>query len=224
MNFSSRIMSGFQYVFWFFLLNCFTLLLGGLPAIIFYFAYGMQGIFDYFPVFILCLVPLGPAFVALHFTMTRFVIFYDINFKRDFWRIYRQEFWFSLRCSLILAAFAIFIGYDFAYLDMIPFGLFLSPLIVVAALFLLLVIPYIFTVISRYQLSVIKTFKLSFSLMFNNPLITAFHFVFLLFMLILLDSVAGYSSAFFFTIWTFLVMKLHIPLLEKLEGKSLIAK
>ncbi|MGL6058070.1 MAG: hypothetical protein ACRC17_07110 [Culicoidibacterales bacterium] len=224
MNFSSRIMSGFQYIFWFFLLNLFTFLLGGIPAAIFYFVYGFQGIFNYFPVFLLCLVPLGPAFVALHFTMTRFIIFYDINFKADFWRIYRQEFWFSLRCTFLLAVFAIFIGYDFAYLEIIPLGLLFSPLLIVAAVFLILVIPYLFTVISRYQLSVWKTFKLAFSLMFTNPLITAFHFVFFLFILILIDSVAGYASAFLFPIWVFLIMKLHLPLLENLEGKTRLIK
>lgn len=224
MNFSTRIMTGFQYIFWFFLLNVFTILLGGLPVIIFYLAYGFQGIFDYFPIFILCLIPLGPTFVALHFSMMRFVVFSDINLRRDFWRIYRQEFWFSIRCSLVLAIFTIFLCYDFIFLDLLPFGFFISPLLIVAALFILLVIPYVFTVISRYKLSLIQTFKLSFSLMFNNPLITAFHFVFLLFMLILLDSIAGYASAFFFAIWAFIHMKLHVPLLEKTEGTKLISK
>ncbi|MGL5295703.1 MAG: hypothetical protein ACRDAO_01970 [Culicoidibacterales bacterium] len=224
MHFSARLMMIFQYIFWFFLLNLFTIGIGGLPALIFYLAYGVSGMFDYFPIFILTLIPLAPAFVALHFAMMRFVAFQDIHLIRDFWRIYRRDFWMSIRCAMLLAAFAIFIGFDFAYLDMIPFGFYLTPLLIVATLFLILVLPFLFTVISRYKLPFIQTFQCAFSLMFNNPLITAFHFVFLLFMLILFDTVAGYASAFFFSVWAFIHMKLHVPMLEKIEGKKFTLK
>lgn len=222
MHLSERIMNIFQYIFWFFILNLFTLLIGGIPFLLFYLGYGLDGIFTYFPIFILSLVPLGPAFVALHFSMTKFIIHKDIHLLHDFWRTYRKEFWFTLRISLFLALIAIFIGYDFAFLELLPFGLIFLPLLVVSSLFLVLVIPYLFTVISRYKLPFWQTFKLAFTMMFNHPLTTAFHFVFLLFILILFDFIAGYASAFVFALWAFMHMRIHIPLLEQMEEKKFI--
>lgn len=211
-----KIFDTFNYIFWFFLLNLLFILFN-LPLVLFFVFIGISNIFVYLPLFLLCSIPIGSSLTALLYCMGKLIRTKDLNILKDFARGIKLNFKQStfLWCFELILIFILYSNIKFFSTSM--YNLLLTCLFASLLIFILLITPYIYLLISRFSMKTIDIIKGSFVLVFTRPLLTIFNMLILLFVLILFEISPGTVVLFFSSITTFLISFANRALLSELE-------
>lgn len=214
-----RIMSIFNYIFWFFLLNLFFMILN-IPIVSFFIFIGISNIFSYLPLFLICLIPIGPSITTLLYCMGKLIRNGDLNIIKDFIRGLKLNFIQSTIlwcCELIL----IFILYsNIKFFSTAKYSLILTCLFSSLIILIALVTPYIYLLISRFSMRSIDIIKASLILVFNRPILTICNILIFFFSLILFEANPGTVILFASSIFTFLISFASKSLLLELEASN----
>lgn len=211
-----KIFDAFNYVFLFFLLNIFFMLFN-IPAILFFIFIGISNIFEYFPLFLLCLIPVIPTFTVLLYCMNKIILNKDLNILKDFKNglklNFKQSFliWFNELIIILILYFNI------NFFSTIRYNIILICLFSAIGIILLLVTPFIFILISRFKMTNIELLKNSFILCFTRPILTITNLLLLILMFILFEITPGTAVLFIFSLFSFLLMFINKSLLRELE-------
>lgn len=214
-----KIFDTFNYVFWFFLLNIFFMLLN-IPLILFIIFIGISNIFNYFPLFLICLLPTMPAFTVLFYCMNKIIVNKDLNLIKDFINGIKLNFkqgfliWFLETIMLLILYFNI------NFFSTIKYNLVLVCLFSAITAILIAVTPFIFILVSKFKMKSIDILRTSFILCFTRPILTITNLLLIIIMLILFEITPGTTVLFISSLLSFSLMFVNKSLLNELEDLS----
>lgn len=214
-----RIFDIFNYIFWFFLLNLFFMIFN-IPLVWFFMFVGISNIFTYLPLFLLCLIPIGPSLTTLLYCMGKLIRNGDIHIMKDFINGLKLNFKQStfLWCCELIAVFMLYSNIKF--FSTAKFSLVITCLFVSLIILILLMTPYIFILISRFSMKNMDTIKASIILVFTRPIITISNILILLVSFILFEVTPGTVILFIASIFSFLIIFVNKALLLELEENN----
>lgn len=214
-----KILETFNYIFWFFILNLLFWILN-IPLILFFVFVGISGIPTYFPLFLVCLIPVMPSFTIILYCMNKFYKTKNISIINDFWKGFKLNFGQGLIvwCIELVAIFLIFTNINFfssvANSFVIP-ALFICLLILILAM-----TPYLFLIISRFSMTSLEVLRLSFILTFTRPILTITNFLLFLVALVIFEINPALVILFVSTLLGFALIFVNRVLLKELEDIS----
>lgn len=211
-----KLLDIFNYIFWFLLLNIFFMVFN-LPLIFFILSVGINHISEYFPLFLLCLIPFAPSLTVLIYCMGKIIKYKDLNLFKDLFNGLKINFKqsFLLWCGELALVFILYTNIKFfsSVQNGKPFiFLFTSFLII-----LFLVTPYIYLLISRFSMKSFDLIKSSIILTFTRPILTLSNAIIIIIPLILFEFNPGTVILFISSILAFLMSFSNKSLLEELE-------
>ncbi|MGL5354664.1 MAG: DUF624 domain-containing protein [Clostridium sp.] len=212
-----KIFDTFNYIFWFFLLNLFFMVLN-IPIVSFFIFVGISDIFSYLPLFLLCLIPIGPTITALLYCTGKLIRNKSINVFSDFLNglklnfVQATGFW----CFELLIVFMLYSNIKF--FSVVNYNLVLTCVFAALLILLLLVTPYIYILISRFSMKSMDIIKASFILAFTRPILTISNILVLIVSLILFEMSPGTIVLFVSSIITYLLSFTNKSLLSELES------
>ncbi|SHJ87385.1 Protein of unknown function, DUF624 [Clostridium cavendishii DSM 21758] len=216
---SNRLLTFFNYVYWFLICNALIVLLN-IPIILFLNAFGFTSVLKNLPVFLLCALFFFPSFTAGLYCMGKIARHDDLFIFKDFFSSYKKNFIQSMILGLIYSI--LFLGF---YTNYLFFSgkenlSVLTPVFFVGMFIIGLIIPHSLILLSRFEFKILNLLKTSLILLFTRPGITFANTVSILFILMLFQISPGISILFIFSLLCFLFMFVNKELLSKLEGYS----
>lgn len=214
-----KILETFNYIFWFFTLNLLFWIFN-IPIILFFIFIGISNILTYFPLFLVCLVPVMPTFTVILYCMNKLYKNKNIEVIPCFLRGFKLNFGQALFvwCVELVAIFLIFTNINFfsvaANSFIIP-ALFICLLILISAM-----TPYLFLIISRFSMTSLQVLRLSFILTFTRPLLTITNLLLVLVFMVLFEISPAIIILFISTLLGFCLIFINRTLLSELENIS----
>lgn len=214
-----RIFDTFNYIFWFFLLNLFFMIFN-IPLVCFFLFVGISNISTYLPLFLLCLIPVGPSLTALLYCMGKLIRHRTLNILQDFLKGLKLNFKQStfLWCCELLVVFMLYSNIKF--FSTAKFSLVITCLFISLIILILLMTPYIYMLISRFSMKPLDTIKASIVLVFTRPILTISNILILLASFILFELTPGTVILFISSIFSFLLIFVNKALLLELETNN----
>ncbi|MBE5965472.1 MAG: DUF624 domain-containing protein [Lachnospiraceae bacterium] len=213
-----KLMSFFDYVYYFFVLNI-LFQLSNIPFLGFYFLVGISSIGEYLPLFLLCLLPMAPSLCALFHCMNKLVKNKDIYPFREYFKGYRMNFMQSAAMGVIQLMAVFMLCTSIKYFVHVPkVAIFTVTFILVLAVIILMT-PFLYLFISRYIMKNIQIIKNAFAIVIGKPLYALANAVIFLFMLVLFEVMAGTTFLFMGSIYSFLIVITNRKLFSKLESE-----
>ncbi len=161
----------------------------------------------------LCLLPIGPAYTGLLYSMGKMLHDKDISVIRNYWKSYRHNFkqalsvWALLSLMMILLSVIILNSYSaFYYLQLIAFVI------------LFMMCLYIFPVISRFETTIRQIMVLAFYSIFSQFKLTIFMVMMIVFsamLLLIIPSMAILLVASILSMLIMIILKDFLKALEK---------
>ena len=185
-----KLLTFFNYIFWFFMLNIFFSILN-IPVILFFLFVGLSNITTYLPLFLVSLIPFGASFTALLYCMRKLVKYKDLDLFSDFIKGLK----YNWKQSTLMWCGELFL------------------------IFLLSFNLRIFSTV-YYSLPLTCVFIVLMVLTFTKPVVSIGNIVIFLFSLMLFEISPGTTVIFMASIVSYLIMFLNKNLLESLETKS----
>ena len=208
-----------NYIFSFLILNLLFMLLN-LPAIFFILFVGISNIFNYFPLFLICLIPLMPAFNILVYCMSKCFKNKGFNLLKDF----KKGFILNFKQSLIIWIFElifIFVLYSNITFFKVAFNNTIISCIFLGLLILLLLMtPFISLLISLFSNTSLNVIKNALVLTFTKPLLTLTNILVLLVALVLFEISPGTIFLFIGSLISFLFVWANRSLINELQAGS----
>lgn len=208
-----------NYIFSFLILNLLFMLLN-LPAIFFILFVGISNIFNYFPLFLICLIPLMPAFNILVYCMSKCFKNKGFNILKDF----KKGFILNFKQSLIIWIFElifIFVLYSNITFFKVAFNNTIISCIFLGLLILLLLMtPFISLLISLFSNTSLNVIKNALVLTFTKPLLTLTNILVLLVALVLFEISPGTIFLFIGSLISFLFVWANRSLINELQAGS----
>lgn len=214
-----KILETFNYIFWFFTLNLLFWVFN-IPIILFFVFIGISNILTYFPLFLVCLIPVMPTFTVILYCMNKLYKNKNIEVIPCFLRGFKLNFGQALFiwCVELVAIFLIFTNINFfsvaANSFIIP-ALFICLLILISAM-----TPYLFLIISRFSMTSLQVLRLSFILTFTRPLLTITNLLLVLVFMVLFEISPAIIILFISTLLGFCLIFINRTLLSELENIS----
>ncbi|OAT88287.1 DUF624 domain-containing protein [Candidatus Arthromitus sp. SFB-turkey] len=214
-----KILETFNYIFWFFTLNLLFWIFN-IPIILFFIFIGISNILTYFPLFLVCLVPVMPTFTVILYCMNKLYKNKNIEVIPCFLRGFKLNFGQALFvwCVELVTIFLIFTNINFfsvaANSFIIP-ALFICLLILISAM-----TPYLFLIISRFSITSLQVLRLSFILTFTRPLLTITNLLLVLVFMVLFEISPAIIILFISTLLGFCLIFINRTLLSELENIS----
>lgn len=209
-----NLLTFFNYVFWFFILNLIFLLFN-IPVISFFMFIGISSINTYLPLFLLSLLPFGPSFTMLLYCTGKILRNKDLNFIEDIKLGFKLNFkqstivW-SLELILILI-----LNINIRFFSKVNF--LLVGVFILLSIILFVITPYIYLLISRFSLKNLDLLKNSIILAFTRPLISLGNISCIFFSMVLFELSPGTTFLFMGSILAFLINYCNKFLLQELE-------
>lgn len=214
-----KILETFNYIFWFFTLNLLFWVFN-IPIILFFVFIGISNILTYFPLFLVCLIPVMPTFTVILYCMNKLYKNKNIEVIPCFLKGFKLNFGQALFvwCVELVAIFLIFTNINFfsvaANSFIIP-ALFICLLILISAM-----TPYLFLIISRFSMTSLQVLRLSFILTFTRPLLTITNLLLVLVFMVLFEISPAIIILFISTLLGFCLIFINRTLLSELENIS----
>ena len=214
-----KILDVFNYIFWFFILNLFFMLFN-IPIIMFFMTLGISKLFDYFPLFILCLLPTMPTFTALLHCMNKLRINKGLSLIKDFKNGIKLNFMQALSIWFGFLLLFLMLHTNMRFFASKGYGLVLVIFSISIAIVLFATIPYVFMLISRFKMSNLEIIKTSLILCFTKPSLTITNLLLLTVSLIIFEISPGTTMLFISSILAFLLTLVNKKLFSELENLS----
>ena len=214
-----KILTLFNYIFYFLVLNLFFFILN-IPIVLFFLFVGISNITTYLPLFLLCAIPFAVSFTTLIYCMNKLIKDGEISLVNDFIKGIKSNFK-NTTIIWIVELFLIFILFtNIKFFSLVSKNILLSSLSTCMLVLLLLITPHIFMLTSKFSINIKNTIKSAFILTITRPIITISNIVCLLTTLILFEINPGTTVLFMASISTFLLAFINKDLLKELETKS----
>ncbi|HHD2753836.1 TPA: DUF624 domain-containing protein [Clostridium perfringens] len=214
-----KLLTFFNYIFWFFMLNLFFSILN-IPVILFLLFVGFKNITTYLPLFLISLIPFGASFTALLYCMRKLVKYKDLDLFSDFIKGLKYNWKQStlMWCGELILIFLF--SFNLRIFSTVYYSLILSCVFIFLIVLTLLATTYMFVLISRFSMSSMEILRASVILTFTKPIISIANIVVFLFSLMLFEINPGTTVIFIASVVSYLIMFLNKNLLESLETKS----
>lgn len=211
-----KIFNIFNYIFWFFLLNLFFMIFN-IPVISFFIFIGISNILSFLPLFLICLIPVGPSFTALLYCTGKLIKNKDLHIINDFIKGLKLNFKQSafLWCSELIIMFMLYSNIKF--FSVAKYSLIIPCLFSSLIILTLLITPYIYILISRFSMRNMDIIKASFILVFTRPLLTLTNILIFVITLILFEIIPSVTILFVSSLLSFLLSFANKSLLLELE-------
>jgi uncharacterized membrane protein YesL len=203
---------------WCFLLANFYFLIMNIPFILAFLLSFSSGITDISMILFLCMIPIGPALVALLSVMGELVREGDVQVSKKFFQAYTSNFFEALFFWCFeLGILAVL------YIDIL-FGTTKSGLqvynyiLIFMGFFLLSMSFYIFPIVSRFHLRIIDVLRLSLAYSIKKFLITILNYISLI-ALFMLQIKFNVLMLFVWSILCYLIMFYERNMLKEIEYK-----
>lgn len=217
-HFNFETIYGFcEKICYFFLMNL-LILIANLPVLLFFLFIGISQVRQYLPLFLLCLLPAPLSLSALFFSMNRVIRKTEKGVFRDFKEGYVQDIPRKLKMAAgqLLAILIFWTNTEFfsKQVPVLPLTVFFFSLFV----FTILLTPYLYLLLSRYEMKCSSVLKASCLLMYKNPAGTLGNVAVLGLLLMAVELSAGTAMLFFTSIYGFLIVFVNQPMMKKLEA------
>lgn len=191
-----------------------------LPIIFFLIFIGAKNIFNYFPLFLLTLIPVMPVFTSLLYCMGILIDKKDLNLFKDFFHGLKINFVQALLlwCFQLGFIFMLYCNINYFYKCSFVFTVFFSSIIIIT----FAMTPYIYLLISTFSINTLNIIKNSFILTFTCPLLTFTNILCVLSLLILFIIFSGTTVLFIASILAFLIRFSNKSLINKLKTVPVI--
>ncbi|MHC1750171.1 MAG: DUF624 domain-containing protein [Cellulosilyticaceae bacterium] len=214
-----RILEVFNIIF-FFLLTNLLFVFFNLPLVLFLIFIGFSAIPTYLPLFLTCLIPLGPSLAAIFYCMHKFVVNKDCPSIRYFFKGYKSNFKESVVLGLLQLLFTFLLVCNIRIFTTTYPMLFLSIFFVILFCILILSIPYSYLLRIRFKMSTLEVIKASLTLVFIHPVLTVCNAIIFLFILMLFEISAGTTVLFMGSLYAFFILFSNKHLIKKLEDQA----
>lgn len=214
-----KILETFNYIFWFFTLNLLFWILN-IPIILFFTFIGISQIFTYFPLFLVCLIPVMPSFTVILYCINKIYKNKSINLFKDFIRGFRLNFLQSLIIWFIELVLIFLIYSNIKFFSIVSKNLIISSLFICLLILIILLTPYLFLIISRFSMTNMQVLRLSFILTFTRPILTITNFLLILAFMVLFEINPAIVILFLSSIVAFSLIFINKKLLSELEDIS----
>lgn len=199
----------------------FCFLLSNLPVLLFFLFVGISQVRTCLPLFLLCVVPFGPALSAVFYCMGRLLDNTETGVLKNYWHGYKSD-WMQKTGLCFGQMLAILILWT-----NVEFFRFQAPnmvLTILSALLLCAVVcmtPTIYLLASRYQMTSRQIIKDAVILLITRPVLTLGNLAALALILMCLEIQAGTTVLFMASVYGFLVTYMSRRLLKDLEASEL---
>lgn len=214
-----KILETFNYIFWFFTLNLLFWILN-IPIILFFTFIGISQIFTYFPLFLVCLIPVMPSFTVILYCINKIYKNKSINLFKDFIRGFKLNFLQSLIIWFIELVLIFLIYSNIKFFSIVSNNLIISSLFICLLSLIILLTPYLFLIISRFSMTNMQVLRLSFILTFTRPILTITNFLLILAFMVLFEINPAIVILFLSSIVAFSLIFINKKLLSELEDIS----
>lgn len=203
---------------YFLVINLFFLLFN-IPVLLFFLFVGFSEISTYLPLFMVCMLPLPPAFAAVLYAMGRLERGTESGAVRDYMKGYRTDFWQKFRLGAIQLFFIFLFWTDIRFFSKQVRILPLTLFFVVLFVFSIIITPNLYLLASRYEMSNKQIFKDACILTVTRPICTLGCTAALGIVLMLFELTAGTTVLFMISVYGFLVVFISKNMLKTLEEK-----
>lgn len=209
----------FNYIFTFLILNILFWLFD-FPIIAFAAAFGIgwEVMEQYYPIMIVCLIPMGPALCALFHCMNRLIRDKEIRWIKDFWIGYKQSFIASFLTAIVQAILVFMLITNIRF-----FAVAMPALVYIFIILLLLVIlsmPVAYLLIMKFNMSAYQLLKATITITFAKPACTIGNAAAFLVLLIVFGISPGTTILFVSSVYAFLVVFMNHRMLLELAGED----
>ena len=206
----------FNYIFTFLILNILFWLFD-FPIIAFAAAFGIgwEVMEQYYPIMIVCLIPMGPALCALFHCMNRLIRDKEIRWIKDFWIGYKQNFIASF-LTAIVQAILVFMLRAISELAMPA----LVYIFIILLLLVILSMPVAYLLIMKFNMSAYQLLKATITVTFAKPACTIGNAAAFLVLLIVFGISPGTTILFVSSVYAFLVVFMNHRMLLELAGED----
>lgn len=210
---------GFCDKVWYFFTVNLLFVFSNIPVLCFFLFVGAGRIPEYFPLFLLCLVPFAPALSAVMYAMNRLIHRTERSAFKDYRKGYCQDFIQKLKLGAG-QALAVFICWTNVKFFAVQFR-FLPLAVVFALLFAVTVAvtPNLYMLASRYEMKNIQIVKTAVTLFIAKPVFTLGNLVALAALLAAFEISAGTTVLFMGSVYGFLVMFMNQGVMHSLENR-----
>lgn len=195
-------------------------LLSNIPVLLFFLFVGITSVREYLPFFLLCLLPVGPAFSAVLFAMNRMLH----GTETSAWKDYRTGYTDEFGKKIFLAAIQMVLLWIFwTNVEFFSFQMPFLPLMIFFFLLFagtVLMTPNLYLLASRYQMAVKDYLRGAVLLTITKPILTFGNLVAAVFVLMLLEIKAGAVVLFMASIYGFLVVFMNQKVLRLLDEQA----
>lgn len=211
-----NILSACEKILYFLKVNV-LFLLSNIPLLLFVFSVGLSEIRTYLPLFLLCLVPLGPALSAVFFAMNRLLHQYDTTAWNDYQEGYTDTWGqkMAISASHMLLIWMFWTNIEFFGMTCPIFPLMILFVVLFAAM--VLATPNLYLLTARYQMSFRDIWKGALMITITRPLLTLSNCIIFAFALMLLEVRAGTMVLFLASIYGFLTVFMNQPVFKMLD-------
>lgn len=213
---AEKIMSFFNYIFYFFMLNIFFLA-SNIPFLLFFFLVGISHIGEYLPYVTVSLLPLAPSLCALIHCMVKLIENKDIYPFKEYKKGYCKNFVQAFIVGAIELAFIFMLNINISFFKSQPNLSIFSIIFMILFAIILLMTPFLYLFISKYKMTTIDIFKAAITVTIGKPLYSIANAVIFLFMLVLFEIVAGTTFLFIGSGYAFLLVVSNKKLFMQLE-------
>lgn len=214
-----KIMNFCNYVYWFFVLNLLFMIFN-IPIVLYFIFLGYESIHIYLPLFLVCLLPVGPSFTAVLYTMGKIIKYKDISVFKDFFHGLKINFIQSITFWIIELSLIFILYTNFNFFNTQEYGKFLLPIFLLISIILILLTPIIYILISRFKMNNLQLFKTALTLCITKPILTFSNIVAMLFFLMLFELAPSYTVLVMVSGISFLMLFMNKSLLIYLENIS----
>lgn len=206
-----------NYIWWFILANIYFWILNT-PLIIVVLSMAFSGDYNINLLFVLALLPLGPALTALFSVMGKVTREGDINVTKDFFKAYKINFFDSLLFWSIEVAVILMFWTEIKFVNGNE-NLYYLGFIPRLMLFLFVTLTfYIFPILSRFYLKKKDVLRLSVLYLFKKIYLGIIFFVAIFILWVTLSKTSGALIALFFiSIMGYFTMYLEKGMLQEIE-------
>jgi Predicted integral membrane protein len=170
--------------------------------------------------FVISLIPAGPAITALLSAMGKLVRDKDVNITKDYFKAYKENFKQSLQVWLMLIAVLCILFVDITFFNKKAYGLFFVPFMYAAGIIALLMSFYAFPLISRFYLRTRDVIRLSFYYAITKIKVTLMN-ISVIILAVFVLKINSISIFFIASAMCYLIMFYEKDLLKQIEEQVL---
>lgn len=214
-----KFLSFFNSIFFLLFLNL-LFLASNIPFLLFFFGIGISEAGTYLPLFLLCLVPLGPSLSALFHSMEKWRINKDVYPFREYAKGYRKNFGQAVLASALQMAFAFILITNMKMFGSLFPSFFLNIFYLILFAVMILMTPNIYLLIMKFKMNLRQIFKTALVITISKPLLTLGNAAAFCIVLVFFELVSGTTFLFIGSIYALILMTMNKKLLEELAAKT----